>query len=156
MSKWDVPPLPGHAALTNARNPTATCCSSTAPSMSDQEICRHNTFAENVVFDNGSAAVGKTRSPGGYPYGRPGAVGRPGRRGTSTAHNYYGSSPGLGAKVAEKGAADLAAWQKASGLDVGSKWVNPWDMAKMPKWYQQKMAALQRGPVPAVQTRSWT
>jgi hypothetical protein len=42
--------------------------------------------------------------------------------------------------VAQKGAADLAAWQKASGQDAGSVWINPWDKAKMPKWYQEKMA----------------
>jgi len=112
---------------------------------SDAEICRHNTFVENVLFDNGEGGWEDTVR-GRPPYGLPGAVVDPDAENTYR-NNYYGASPAVSAraKAAQKGAADLAAWQKASGQDAGSVWTNPWDKAKMPEWYQQKMAAFSEG-----------
>jgi parallel beta-helix repeat protein len=141
MSKWDVRRYQG--MLTYEREkPYRDMLLKYCTEYADQEICRHNTFAENVVVDNGSGAL--EHAIARYPYGRPGVTVDPDAV-NEYRHNYYGSSPSLGAKVAEKGAADLAAWQKASGLDVASVWVNPRDKAQMPKWYQKKTAALREG-----------
>ena len=141
MSKWDVRRYQG--MLTYEREkPYRDMLLKYCTEYADQEICRHNTFAENVVFNNGSG--GLEHAIARCPYGRPGVTVNPDTV-NEYRNNYYGSSPGLGAKLADKGAADLAAWQKASGLDVGSVWVNPWDKAKLPKWCRKKMAALTEG-----------
>jgi len=99
----------------------------------DIPICRHNVFSENVVFDNGKGGWEDTIAR--YPYGQPGVVIDPDAVNVYNG-NYYGCRD---AELAKKGAEALAAWQKASGQEVGSSWIDPWDKEKMPEWYRKKM-----------------
>jgi len=99
----------------------------------DHEICRHNTFSENVLFDNGD---GTWDSQVGYrlPYGKPGVTVDPDAE-SIFRKNYYWSST----VPKETFEADMKKWQEISKQDVGSQYINPWDKDKMPKWYREKM-----------------
>jgi parallel beta-helix repeat protein len=138
-AKWDVRRYQGMLTYDRER-PYRERLLKYGTEYADREVCRHNTIAENAFFDNGTGGWA-SQAGNRLPYGRPGITVDPDAESTFRS-NYYGSGvafTGSDTNLIARAASDLAEWQRVSGQDQGSQWINPWIKTNMPAWFQKKM-----------------